>query len=183
MAKILPYDYRPSNPPTKFAQWHRWITEELHRIAARLVANPVLVAVTVQDQPIDISPVLSGIVLGIGVDPIIDEPGGSYDPLTGEWTCPLDGIYTVSASVAVDPFGTGNKAWEAYIRVLVDGVLRFEQGGSGVDDVSLFINFNIPMLLNAPDKVTFELWTIHDQFTGVTEYDYRNGITRVGVAL
>jgi len=183
MAKILPYDYRPSNPPTEFKSWHRWIVEELNRIAARLVANPVLCALTVLDQPIDISPVLSGITLGIGVDPTVDYPGGSYDPITGEWTCPLDGIYTIAASVAIDPFGTGNKAWEAYIRVLVDGVLKFEQGGSGVDDVSLFINFNIPMQLAAPEKVKFELWTIHDQFTGQSLYDYRNGITRVGVAL
>lgn len=183
MAKILPSDYRPSNPPIKFASWHRWIVEELNRIARRLIDNPVILALGQTGAPVDISPVLNSIVLGIGSIPSPEFPEGSYDPLTGVWTCPLNGIYSMTSTVAVDPFGTGNKAWEAVIVIYRNGVRAFEAGGSGIDDVRLFINMGVPLIFTAGDTIRLELETIHDQFTGSTTYDYRMGLTRLSAAL
>jgi len=183
MAKILPFDYRPSNPPTDFKSWHRWIVEELNRIARRLIDNPVIVAVQELGAPVVIDTVITNTVLGIGSDPAIEFPEGAYDPLTGIWTCPLNGIYSVSASVKIEPFGSGNKAWEATIQVYKNAGLQFEAGGSGVDDVRLYINMGVPLIFTAGDQIHLELTTIHAQFTGATTYDYILGLTRLSAAL
>lgn len=183
MPKILPYDYKPSTPPGNFKQWPRWITEELYRISRRLVDNPVLLSVVEPTGVVDVSPVLEGKQVMVGIDATIDHPAGNWSASLGRWICPLDGVYSTSATARVEPFGTGNKAWEAYIRIYVGGVLQFEQGGSGVDDVPLFVNFNIPVIFEAGQEITFELWTIHAQFTGTTGYEFRAGLTRLSAAL
>jgi hypothetical protein len=183
MAKPLPQDYVPSNPPTKFESWHRWIVDELTRISIRFQDNPVLVTLRQFDQTVQISPVLTAIRLGVGAIPDVDSPGGDYDPVTGIWTCPLNGIYLVTASVEIDPFGTGNKAYQAEIVFFKNGIETYRSTDSAVDDVPLSVNLNSPALFTAGDEIHLDLVTIHSQFTGPTLYDYTFSAVRLGAAL
>ena len=181
MAKTLPQDYQPSNPPAEFKGWHRWIVDELHRISRRFAANPVVVVVRTVLTALDISPVPSQIRLGTATTPEVDFPGGDYD-VNGVWTCPLDGLYMASVSVEIAPFGTGNKAYQADIVAYKNVVEIARSVDSAVDDVPLSVNMVTPFSFQSGDEVYFDLVTVHAQFTGATTYDYSMSMVRLGAA-
>lgn len=182
MGKPLPQDYTPSNPPTNFKNWHRWIVEELHRIGIKFRDNPVLVTVRTTGQSIDISPVFTLEPLGVGVEPLVDFPGGNYDDLTGIWTCPLNGIYLITAAVEIAPFGTGNKSYQADLIIYKDGIEAGRAVDTAVDDVPLSVNLNAPVVFADGDEIRLDVGTIHAQFTGTTTYNYSFSAVRLGSA-
>jgi hypothetical protein len=183
MAKPLPQEYAPSNPPTKFEGWHRWIVEELHRIARRFNSNPGLFIVRTEDQPVNISPVPTALRLGVGGIPEVDYPGGDFDELTGIWTCPLDGVYMLTAAVEIAPFGTGNKAYQADIVLFKNAVEVARSIDSAVDDVPLSVNMKSPAIVLGGDELYLDLVTVHAQFTGVSTYDFSWSMLRAGSAI
>ena len=178
MAKDLPPEYVPSNPPTLWSP--RWIFDEFQRIARRFRDNPVLFVIRVFAAPVDISPVPTAIRLGVGAVPTLDFPGGDWDDVTATWTCPLDGIYMLTASVEIAPFGTGNKAYQADIVMFRDGIEAGRAVDSAVDDVPLSVNLISPISLEGGSEIHLDLVTVHAQFTGATVYDYDFSLVRLG---
>lgn len=178
MPKQLPEKYFPTNPPSEFEDWARWISEELFRIEAALYANPVVMTVSGSGQ-INIGTAPAPITLGIGDTPNIDFPSGNYDPATGIWTCPQNGVYSLVCTATVQPFGSGNKAYYLLIDCLVAGVSVDTQTGSGVDDVPVAGTLFAPVNLFVGQGVKFDLSAVHEQFTGVSDYTFHISIVRI----
>ena len=177
MAKALPQTYEPTNPPTEFKDWHRWIDDELNRIRNAIAANPVIMAVTGGDTiPIDTVP--STVTLGIGDSPSVDVPEGSWDPITGFYTVSLAGLYTVTVQAFIAAFGPGNKTYQANLEVFVNDVSRSVQISGGADDVPLALNLNATLVLLSEDVLRVDLTTLHEQFTGSSDYVYSMSIHR-----
>lgn len=171
MAKVLPQTYEPTVPPIEFVGWHRWIDDELHRIQFALASNPVLMTVSGSDT-IGIDTVPTTVTLGIGDSPLLDVPEGSWDPATGEWSVSLAGLYSVTVQAFIAAFGPGNKTYQATIEVFVNDISRAIQITGGADDVPLALNLNASLLLLSEDLVRVDMTTLHEQFTGSSNYQY-----------
>ena len=178
MPKVVPVTYEPTNPPIEFDGWHRWIDDELHRIQDALRANPVIMAVE-GGGTIGIDTTPTTIRLGIGDTANIDVPSGSWDPILGEYSIALAGIYQVSCQAFIEAFGPGNKTYTATLELFVNGLSRSIQISGGADDVPLALNLNTTELLLNADVLYVELTTLHDQFTGVSDYVYTMNFLRV----
>lgn len=180
MPKKVPVDYHPSNPPLQFADWHRWISDELFRIAASLQQNPVTLAIEGTGIA-PISGVIEYVTIGVGDDALIDDPSGSWDPVTAVWTCPLSGMYSVNVQVTVDAFGSGNKTYYGSVQVqqispVVD--VRAEALDGGDDDVPLSISLGRPLILLTGDQFNFQFGAVHTQFSGDVTFSYAISIVR-----
>ena len=172
MPKQLPQTYEPTNPPNRFEDWHRWIDDELNRIRGALASNPVVMTVP-GTGTIGIDTTPTTITLGIGDDPVLDVPQGSWNSITGEWTCSLGGLYTIAAQCFIAAFGPGNKTYQGTLEVFVNDISRSIQISGGADDVPLALNLNASLALIGKDIVRVELTTLHDQFTGTSGYQYQ----------
>jgi hypothetical protein len=176
MAKRPLEVYVPSQPPDAFIDWSAWITGELRRIAQSFREDLTGLYVDCNGT-IPIAGTGTAEPIGIGFDSILDRPGGSWDPLTGEWAVPVGGIYNISLLGRIEPFGAGNKSYFAEIEVWVDPVgadpyaLRAVSVDSGLDDVPLGISIARPIQLNPGDKIQLRILAIHEQFTGTVNYD------------
>ena len=173
MPKIVQQPYYHTNPPDNMEDWPRWLDDELRRIEEALKADPVILAVSDSgSMGIDILPTTQ--ILGLTDTPLLDIPSGSWDPITAVWTCPLDGIYSVSAQVFIDPFGPGNKAYFASIEcneLLPTPQLLAVSFDGGDDDVPLGIALSLPLLILAGTDIQMSLIVQHEQFTGTIDYN------------
>jgi len=177
MAKSLPQTYEPTNPPNRFEDWHRWMDDELNRIRIALVSNPVVMTVNGTGS-IGIAVTPTTITLGIGDAPELDVPEGSWDTATGEWVCSLGGLYSLTVQCFIAAFGPGNKTYQATLEVFVNNISRSVQISGGADDVPLALNLNASLALLSEDIVRIDLTTIHEQFTGTSNYTYQITIIR-----
>ena len=172
MAKVVQQRYYHTNPPDDMKDWPRWLDDELRRIEESLKADPVILAVDDADT-IDIDIIPNTVILGINDNPTIDIPSGSWDPVTGIWTCPLDGIYDFTAQVFIEAFGAGNKDYFASIEVNeltpTPQLLAVSFDGGG-DDVPLGIALAKPILILAETTIQWSLTAEHEQFTGTVNY-------------
>ena len=180
MTKIVQQPYYHTNPPEKMEDWSRWLDDELQRIQEALKADPVILSVNDADtMPIGVTPTTR--ILGLGDTPIIDVPGGSWDPVTAIWTNPLGAIYNVAAQVFIAAFGPGNKSYSASIEVNelapTPQLLTVSFDG-GSDDVPLGISLNQPLLILAGTTLQFSLTTVHEQFTGTIDFTATMSILR-----
>ncbi len=172
MAKRPAEPYKPSIPPLQFEEWPRWIDGELHRIEQALVSNPMGMAVNGSgSMPIGTS--LQTITLGLGDNPIIELPEGYWNPVTAEWTCPLDGMYTITCSASIDAFGSGNKTYYGQLEMFQDDVAVVpKQVDGGADDVPLGMSLSYPRIILAGTRLRMEMGTLPEQFSGTSPYDY-----------
>lgn len=172
IGKVVQQPYNPTNPPDEFQDWPRWLMEELFRIAGALRSDPVVMAVDDTDT-ITIGTLPTTVILGIGDASVIDIPSGAWDPVTGIWTCPLDGIYQVTAQVYIPAFGSGNKTYFGSIEVneLAPNPKRIAVSfDGGADDVPLGITLAEPNLILAGTTIQATLTAEHEQFTGTVNY-------------
>lgn len=177
MAVELPQPYEPTNPPVSFEDWPRWIDDELHRIRDALIANPVIMAVE-GGGTIGIAVTPTTVRLGIGDSPAIDFPQGSWDPTLGEYLVSLGGIYAIGVQAFIEAFGPGNKSYQATLEVFVNSVSRAVQISGGADDVPLALNLSTTLALLSEDVIYVEMTTIHEQFTGTSDYVYSMNFLR-----
>lgn len=177
MPKRLPEPYRPTTPPNDFKDWPRWITDELWRLTAAIESNPVMIDIT-GSGTINIDDVPNTVVLGIGDDPLFDYPGGAWDSATGTFTASLSGIYNIACQATIQAFGSGNKSYYGQLQCNVNGAPRVSNFDGGADDVPLGLSLSSNIILVVGDSVTMEISAVHEQFTGVSDYDYRLGYQR-----
>ncbi len=171
MTKLLNNDYVNTTPPVDFKDWPRWLDNELYLIRNAFQVNPVMVAVRGSDT-LDISPVLAVKNLGIGKAPLLDYPEGSWDETTQLWTCQQAGIYVCNANCDINPFGSGNKTYQAQLSLYIDGAFDSKQSDGGSDDVPLGVTFSQPVALIQGQTVRMELGALHAQFTGPVNFNY-----------
>jgi hypothetical protein len=174
-------NYTPSIAPTNPEDMRWWIEEELHRIALAINFQNTLIAIE-GDGIIEASPIPNSVILGIGDDPVIEVPaGGAWNTITGEWTVSETGIYTISADVNVDGFGSGNRDYEVDLNVLVDGLLKTSNGTTGRDEYQTLVMIAQPILLIEGERVQIEFLIVHDQFTGNAPYTYEFSYLKVNI--
>lgn len=181
MAKVVPVTYEPTEPPTKFLDWHWWITDELHRIKQAMAANPVVQSVS-GTGTIGIDDVPTTVRLGIGDVPLIDVPDGSWNSTLGEYTAPLGGLYSITAQAFLAAFGAGNKNYFGKLELFINDQSRAVAFQGGGDDVPLTVSLIETFLILAADVIHLELTTEHEQFTGSTDYNFGLSIIRLASA-
>ena len=172
MARTLPEEYKPTTPPIEFPNWHRWIDEELNRIALALTASPTIFSIENSGLPIGIDTVPTTVVIGIDDTPQIDFPGGAWDSVTGEYTVAQSGIYSIDCRVFIESFGPGNKTYIATLEIFRNNILLALAATGGADDVPLAAGINRSEILEVGDVMRVDLTTLHEQFTGATTYGY-----------
>ena len=180
MAKSLPIDYIPEPTPYTPDDIPRYLEQELNKIREALIAQAVALAVN-ESGTETVTTVPNWQFLFIGQTPTWDVPGGNFDPTTGFWTCPQSGLYSINASMEVQPFGLGNKFYYAGIRVYRDrgGVITYEESTDGGDDaVPLGVTIAIMVPLQQGDILGVESTIVHDQFVGDVDYTARWQIKR-----
>ena len=180
MSRSLQTEYYPGPVPRNSDDLPRYLESEFTRIRESLIAQPV--ALTIQNAgPLDIGALLNWQNPFIGIDATWDVPGGSWDPITGIWTCPQMGLYQASGALEIDPFGTGNKNYYAGIQMTTTGVIPGVQESfdGGDDDIPLGVSFIGQRFLSAGDALEMKITAVHENQTGTVDAASHLQILRV----
>jgi len=176
--------YYPHPAPDNPADLNRYIYLELIRIAEAIRAQPVaLTVMEADDYTVGSVPAWTQVFLG--ADPDWDVPGGNFDPITGDGTCSQSGLYTLSAQLEVEPYGSGNKNYYAGIQVRIDRdavITIHESTDGGVDNIPLGVSLSGQVPLLAGDIVSTYIDIVHETFTGVAPYEVNLQLLRVSEA-
>lgn len=170
--RSLVIPYRPNPPPEPSStpqQITRAAWEEFTRIAAALadLDNAVSIEVSATDsvnvaasasftRMLDNSPTIE-----------VDNPGGTFAPLTGIWTCPADGLYLVTVNGEVAAMNApAQKSYTAQIRRTwthaaggADTIATYNGGGLDDQVVSVIGTRLLPMLQG--DTLRYDVAAIH----------------------
>ena len=155
----------PSNAGN--AEQNRAIWREFQKIRDELQAAAAYFSAT-ESQPIPIgtTPVW-GVLTPVAV---WDYPGGSWDEPNGIWTCRVPGYYSLSASVAIAGFGTGNQDYYVGVRLTVTlpggAPQTTEQYASGQDNLPITASIGFDTLLAQGATVVAEGAAVHQNQTG-----------------
>ena len=173
MPNSINIPYTPGQVPTGVDGLPRFLADEFRRIQEALIAQPVAMAV---DETGDyaVGTVENWVRVFVGATPSWDVPGGNFDSVTGIWTCPQSGLYSLDANLKVEPYGAGNKNYFAGVRIEIDrgGVITYkETTDGGVDNIPLGVQLAglIPLLQG--DKLAVEMTIVHETFVGTAPYD------------
>lgn len=181
MARSLQEQYYPAPVPRDTKDLPRYLETEFYRIRERLIAQPV--STTLQETgDFPTTTTVSWTQTFIGVTPTWDIPGGAWDPATGIYTVPQEGLYSVNQQLEVSPFGLGNKnyyAGLAFIRDRDGTITRFEATDGGVDNIPLGVTQMGMLYLLQGDKLTMEMTVVHEQTSGTAPYKLGFQILRV----
>ena len=170
MTRSLPIDYWPAPGPTDIQEIPRYLEQELYRIAESLIAQPVALTVT-ETSVVTVTTTPNWQRLFVGQPASWDVPGGSWDAVLGEWTCPQGGLYFTIADLRVEPYGAGNKQYYAGIRQVIEPAdggapVVVQAIDSGQDDFELGVTLPLQLPIAFGDRVYYEATVVHDQFVG-----------------
>ncbi len=166
MGKSTTERYYPGNLPDTPEALIPFLFDELWRIANSLQAHIVGCTVTQTQLSVATSPTPTEAPLFIGGTIKTDLPGGGFNVVTGAYTAPETGLYTISVDSVVAPFGSGNKIYNCDLRIYVAGVLLWRSVDSGDDDQELGTSIAVGARVLAGQAVTCTITIKHDQFTG-----------------
>ena len=180
MTRSLQEQYYPAPVPTRAEDLPRYLESEFMRIRESLIAQPVALSVT-ETGTYDVTTTLAWFDLFIGETPTWETPGGSFDPTTGDWTCPQTGLYQVTLSLEVSPFGAGNKVYYAGVAIDWTGATtgRLESTDGGDDSIPLGVTLTGQITIQQGTVLAFEAAIVHDQFAGLADYEANIQILRV----
>ena len=174
--------YKPLPVPYKAEDIPRYLSAELLRIEQAFIQQPA--ALTVNETGVLTAATTDvWVPLFIGADPLWEVPSGAFDPATGEWTIPQDGLYQLMLQIEVGAFGAGNKTYYVGMRGIIQPpaatsyVLTSYSGGA--DDVPLTASSNSQTFLTTGTTVNAELAITHSQFTGDVDFSAHMQLLRV----
>jgi hypothetical protein len=173
MTRSLKEPYYPNPVPTDPARLQQYLFDEFNKIKDALVPQPVALAIEETDTYV-VGTLPNWVQAFVGGTPAWDVPGGSFDSVTGFWTCPQQGLYSADIQLKVEPFGSGNKQYYAGVRLYKDsgGVVEYRETTDGGDDaVPLGVTLSGLLPLLQGDILGVEFTIVHDQFTGVADYN------------
>ena len=180
MSRSLQIPYSPSAVPRNPDELPRFLEAEFRRIQTALLAEPVALSVQEEDA-IAVTTAINWTDLFTGATPVWEIPGGSFDTTDGNWTCPQTGLYQVSLTLEVAPFGGGNKTYYAGVAIDWTGESsgRRESTTGGDDEIPLGVSLVGMVFLYQGTELSFEFTIVHDQFSGVADYKAAAQILRV----
>jgi hypothetical protein len=170
MSRSLPIDYQPLPVPYDPRELPRYLEQELYRISQSLISQPV--ALTVDETSVlQVTTVANWQRLFLSQTASWDIPGGGWDPVLAEWTCPQQGLYFNIADLRVEPYGAGNKTYYAGVRIVIDRAdgspdVVVQAVDSGQDDFDLGVTLPLQTPIFFGDVVHWEATVVHDQFIG-----------------
>ncbi|RKZ92544.1 MAG: hypothetical protein DRQ40_08615 [Gammaproteobacteria bacterium] len=182
MPRSLQEEYYPSPVPRDPNELPRYLESEFHKIRESLIAQPVALSVAEEGAAL-VTTVVTWFDLFIDEAPEWDVPGGSFDPVTGIWTCPQQGLHQLALSIEVEPFGSGNKTYYAGVAIDYvgqDGIPGRAESADGGDDaipLGVTLDIQVPILFGSILKCQAAI--VHDQFSGTANYKARLQILRV----
>lgn len=174
MARNVPLPYDPDQVPSQVEDLPRFLETELYRIATAMQANAVSFAIhhPVETVPIGTTPNWA-VMFDDGTLPSWDFPGGDFDPNTGIWVCPQDGLYHMATQLEVAPFGSGNKMYYAGIRLHQErqsvSVNVWEAFDGGDDNIPLGVALTVLIPALQGDVFYTESTAVHENQTGTVE--------------
>ena len=174
MTRSLSLPYDPNPVPSSVEELPAFLFDELRRISLALYATPVTFADR-ESETIEIGPaVIWRRLFDTGGTPIWEVPGGQFDNATGIWTCPQKGLYSMSATITVQPFGgVGGKSYYAGLRMTVEQnaaiVYQIETSDGGFDDVPLGVTLSGMIPLQQGDQVYVDAAVVHENQTGTVD--------------
>ena len=148
--------YTPSNPPAQGAKdLSRATWDELYRIAGSLSAlqEPSALSASCSELVAVQAATAWDRLFNEGVTYSWQNPGGTLDITTGVWTCPQEGLYSITVTAEAAPFPSpAIKSYTISLRTTLQpfgggaAVSNTSQSG-GLDDVSLqvFSTYLIPL--------------------------------------
>lgn len=186
--RSLPIPYRPNNPPgpgstpdqTIMAIW-----TEFTRISASLadMDRPLSLAVNGTDL-INVGATASYLVM-LDASPTVtwQEPGGTFNPATGVWTCSSEGVFAVNVSVVSQPFpAPATKSYSVNVRLTVTPTVGapvvYAFAGGGLDDqfVTAVGSFLLPLAQG--DTLQVSAAGVHATKTGTNTVTTTLNLTR-----
>jgi hypothetical protein len=182
MSKPLQEEYYPLPVPGN-DEMARFLEEELERIRNALYAQPVAFTIS-ETANLDVTTVPNWQRLFQISPPSWEVPGGEWNTLLAQWTCPQNGLYQHTVDFRVEPYGSGNKQYFAGIRlyrVPADGGATevIEAVDSGQDDFPLGVTLPVQAPAYAGDIFYVEGTVVHETFVGVAPTEASWQLNRV----
>jgi hypothetical protein len=123
----------------------------------------------------------------LNASPTVDwqQPGDTFNPGTGVWTCPQEGLYLINATIVSNPFAApATKSYQVSLRLTkagsAAGVYTF--GGGGVDDQFVTAAATLLLPMQQGDTLVMTGAGIHATKTGPNNVTaYLNVIRQSGV--
>ena len=183
--------YRPGNPAGPDASLQealRAVWDELNRIS---------IATAAIDEPVSTGAQVSGTVnvtqeppvytrifnSGFLVDPWVN-PDDSFDVLTGIYTVPQEGVYSVQAQATISEHSTPqNKNYWAGLRMTLTppggAPVQYFSYAGGPDDVPLTVTGLFTQQAQKGAQIYFDLAAVHEQTTGPETYGATLQVIRI----
>lgn len=175
--RSLVIPYRPNPPPapgTLADMLGRATWEELTRIAAALADADRAVSIEVSATDSVTVAAAASFTRMLDNSPTVEfsEPGGTFAPLTGIWTCPQEGLYLVTINSELAPMNApAQKSYTAQVRRTwthaaggADSVVIYNGGGLDDQVVSVIGTRLLPMLQG--DTLRYDVAAIHPTKVG-----------------
>lgn len=186
--RSLPIPYRPAPPPgpaSTVEEIMRATWDEFTRIAASFsdVDRPLSFSAHGTDTISVGNPGTYTVMLD--VSPVVDweQPGGSFNPANGVWTCQTEGLYQVFASVVSQPFpAPATKSYGVLGQILltraVGGTVTYPFSGGGLDDQLVTAVTDLLLPLAQGDTLRMSAAGTHPTKTGTNSVTATLNIVR-----
>lgn len=172
--RSTPQPYSPANPPytEKLLEFSRSCWDEFYRIAERFTSidRPAAMAIT-EALTATVQPTVVWQRL-FNTAPVYDWEAPPGQLAAGVWTCPQEGLYSVTVVIEVAAFpNAGNRIYEATLRTTMHPVngdpnrVSLSKTG-GPDEAALRLIADFLRPLNRGDQVWFDLDITEESFTG-----------------
>jgi hypothetical protein len=161
--------YVPGNVPDTLPGLVQFLYDELWRIATAINPFPISLNIEQFELLADVAPLPQLTQLFVGSVPIRELPGGAWDSASGRWVCPVSGVYQISINCRVEPFGAGNKIYQAVVSIVLDGDTAdpvWSSTDNGPDDRPLGVNITLSGPVNEGQTLSAFVSLDDDQFTG-----------------
>jgi hypothetical protein len=170
--------YRPGSTPDTPAGLIPFLTEELNRIAISFEALGAGAGVRESAAAVPIDAVGTPYPLFIGQAPAWDRPGGTWQPATGTWTCPVSGLYLVTLDCRVAGLDApGNQDYETVIELLENGALRYSAANSGNDAFATSCTIATVAYIQREAEIQARVRLIHQSRTGTVPAEFTMSFT------
>lgn len=187
--RSLPIPYRPNSPPEPSStpeQSLRAIWTEFTRIAAALADLDVPLSMAVSNVDTITVGATATYQVMLNASPSIswEEPGGTFNPATGLYTAPSEGLYQIFVTVVSDPFpAPATKSYSVSVRLTETPtvgapVVRTFAGG-GLDDQFVTATSSFLLPLQQGDTLKLEAAGIHATKTGTNVVNARMTVNRI----
>lgn len=186
--RSLPMPYRPNPPPvpsSAIEEILRATWAELERIATSFsdLDRPLSFSATGADSIAVGATATYNVMLNDSPTVIWEQPGGTFNPATGVWTCSTEGLYTINASVVSVPFvAPATKSYSVLARITrtpgVGAPVVYNFAGGGLDDQNVTAVGTVLVPMQQGDTLQLTAAGVHPTKVGTNNVTCYLNVTR-----